>query len=222
MEEPKQASERPEATDTKLRTAYYHLFHEMQFRCTKNALMNYQQAEIYQDKGDTWKAVTSFFTAASASGILASIIQKGQILANKVGVAGLLGLPVFGAMQLLGSSTSEFVPSYLERARKHAIAAAGWMQIADTAKAMQVRLKIDPNYDLEKVSKQYDEMLQRKEMVSKEVLIPRETHSNFHSDTEKVYLAMTKRNNIYQEFLKLEAKQKSSAAQITNADDIYV
>ncbi|BFZ21485.1 hypothetical protein BsWGS_24524 [Bradybaena similaris] len=194
----------------------------MQFRCTKNTLMNYHQAEIFQDKGDTWKMVTSVFTAISASGVLAGIIQKGQVLATRLGVAGLVGLPICGVMQLVGNSTSEFVPSYLERARKHASAAAGWMQIADTAKTMQVRMKMDPNYDLEKVEKLYDEILQRKEAVSKEVLIPKDTHSNFHSKTETVYLAMAKRNNMYQEFLELEAKDKSSIVQIKNAEDIYV
>ncbi|BFZ21489.1 hypothetical protein BsWGS_24528 [Bradybaena similaris] len=222
MEDSKQATERPKTPDARLRAAYYSLFHEMQFRCTKNALMNYHQAEIFQDKGDTWKMVTSVFTAISASGVLAGIIQKGQVLATRLGVAGLVGLPICGVMQLVGNSTSEFVPSYLERARKHASAAAGWMQIADTAKTMPVRMKMDPNYDLEKVEKLYDEILQRKEAVSKEVLIPKDTHSNFHSKTETVYLAMAKRNNMYQEFLELEAKDKSSIVQIKNAEDIYV
>uniref|UniRef100_A0A0B6YRF7 SMODS and SLOG-associating 2TM effector domain-containing protein n=1 Tax=Arion vulgaris TaxID=1028688 RepID=A0A0B6YRF7_9EUPU len=211
----------PDTPEAKLRASYYSLFHEMQFRCTKNALMNYHQAEVYEQKGDIYKRVTTVFTAASATGVLASIVQKGQMLASKMGVAGLIVLPICGAMQLVGSSTSEFVPSYYERARRHTCAAAGWMQVAETARTMQLWMKIDSTYDLQKVSIEYEQMLNRKESISKEVRIPRDTHKQFHGNTETVYLAMAKRHNTYMEFLNLEAKNKSSIAQIDKGDDTY-
>lgn len=205
----------------RLREAYFSLFHEIQFRCTKNAMMNYNQAEILQTKGDMWRWVTSICTVVSASGVFGSLLQKGEVLANRFGLAGLVGLPICGALQCFGNSTSELIPSFHERAKKHASAAAGWMQIAEIARTMQIQMKFDPTYDLETIKQQYDELSKRKEVISKEILIPRDSHKQFGQDPEKVYLAIARRKSMYQEFLEQESKHNNSSANIKTAEDIY-
>lgn len=221
MEEQQTKLDSIDTPEARFREEYFSLFHEMQFRCTKNAMMNYHQAETYEAKGDIWSRVTSVCTAASASSVFASLLQKGQVLASRLGLAGLVGLPICGIFQFLGSSTSEFIPSYYERARKHTSAAAGWMQIAETARAMQLQMKLNPEYDLKEIARKYEELTEKKELVSKEVLIPRNTHKQFAESSETVFLALARRRSIYQEFLDLEAKQTTPATNIRSAEDIY-
>ena len=44
-------SKEPITPEERLRKAYIELFHEMQFRATKNAMMNYYEAEELDGKG---------------------------------------------------------------------------------------------------------------------------------------------------------------------------
>ncbi|XP_012938241.1 uncharacterized protein LOC106011814 [Aplysia californica] len=190
--------------EEKLRSAYVTLFREMQFRSTKNALMNYYQAEALDQQGRQIKILANVLTGLSTSGILASAVQKGKMLASKVGLCGLVSLPICAAVQVFTSSTSEFLPSHQERAKKHVSAAAAWNRISERSRAARLRILADPKCNMEKYVSLHEELLLEKENVSKTVVIPKEIHYEFNADIDKVYTTIRRRKEVFKQFQKFQ------------------
>ena len=151
------------------RSTYRRLFHELQFRATKNALMNYYEAGEMAAKGKTFKIVTNILTAATASGLLAGVAKNGKVLTNKAGLAGMIGLPICSVVKFFEQSTSELLPNYSQTAKKHINAAAGWASLAETARAERMRIEIDLKRDVKDIAAVYNSLIERKAKVASEV-----------------------------------------------------
>lgn len=187
-----------------LRSTYRRLFHEMQFRATKNAMMNYYEAGEMAAKGKTFKIVTNILTAATASGLLAGVVKNGKLLTNKAGLAGAIGLPICSVVKFFEQSTSELLPNYNQSAKKHIIAAAGWASLAETARAERLRMDVDSKRDVNEIATAYNNLVERKAEIASQVLIAQETHHYFSEHPEMVLEAVKRRGDAYKQFVQLQ------------------
>jgi len=192
----------PSHDDTVLKKIYVNLFHELQFRASKNALMNYYQAEVLDEKGYYMKTAGGVMCAASSCGILAGIVQKGKMIASRFGVAGLVGIPISAAVELYTNSASDFLPSHQERAKKHVKAAAAWNRISDRSKTARLRLLQDKQFTQDKYVALHEELLQDKESVQRSVVLPRDLHRKFNEDDANVFDAIKRRKETFKRFQK--------------------
>ncbi|RUS89831.1 hypothetical protein EGW08_002361 [Elysia chlorotica] len=205
-------AQQPRPAPNTQRSTYRRLFHEMQFRATKNALMNYYEAGEMTAKGKTFKIVTNILTGATASGLLAGVAQNGKVLSNKAGLAGMIGLPICSVVKFFEQSTSELLPNYSQTAKKHISAAAGWSSLAETARAERMRIDVDPKRDVKDIAAVYNTLVERKTKVASEVLIPQETHRYFREHPELVVEAVKRRGDAYKQFVEMELACLPSAA----------
>ncbi|GFO47697.1 hypothetical protein PoB_007420200 [Plakobranchus ocellatus] len=186
------------------RATYSRLMHEMQFRATKNALMNYHEAEQLESKRHAFKIIMNTFTVVAASGLFTGIVKKGKVLANKAGLAGVVGLPICSIGQVFDKSSSELLPNYGQHAKKHIQAAAGWVGVAETARAERLRIDVDPKRRVEEIAAVYSGLVDKKAKVASEVLISQKTHQYFSAHPEIVLDTVKRRGDAYKQFVELE------------------
>jgi len=199
-------------SDDRIRKTYIKLFKELQFRATKNAFMNYYQAEQLDNKSQKVSILAKVIGGASTTGILGAIATKGKVLANRFGIAGVAGLPLFGMVELFQGCSNDFFPSLQERAKRHIQAAATWKRIANRSKVARLRINQDPTFTVEKCVEFHEELLRQKEQVSMSVVIPREIHEYFDQDVEKLFTSMKRRKDAFEQYEKFqfEVEDKSS------------
>jgi len=187
-----------------LRRTYASLFHELQFRASTNALMNYYQAGVLDEQGRKTKGLVRVVGAISTAGVLAAVVQKGKMLANRFGVAGLAGLPVCAAVEIFTSCSSDVLPSHAERAKKHVQAAAKWNKISERSRIARLRILNDPNYPLDTYVGLHEDLLGEREAVARSVVIPRATHQKFEEDSENVFASIKRRKLAFSQFKKFQ------------------
>ena len=206
----------------RLRKTYQTLFHEMQFRCKKNALMNYDYAEVLDKTGRQTNVASKVLAGASGAGLLAGIFQRGKILTNRFGMAGIAGMPFAAAVEVFTNSTSEFMPSYQERARKHIQAAASWNRISDRARAARLRLQDDPAFTADKYVVLHEELLQLKADVAKTVVIPKEIHRKFNENPEKVFASIHQAKEAFIQFKDFHMSEKKQDTDDKGDETFYL
>jgi len=190
-----------------LRKTYATLFHELQFRSSRNALMNYYQAGVLDEQEQQTKGVVRVVGAASTAGVLAGVVQKGKMLANRCGVAGLAGLPVCAAVEIFSNCSSEVLPSHAERAKKHVHAAAKWNKISERSRVARLRILNDPHYSMDTYVGLHEALLGEREEVARIVVIPRATHQKFEEDSENVFATIKRRQLAFNRFKKFEVDE---------------
>ncbi|GFR58874.1 hypothetical protein ElyMa_001780500 [Elysia marginata] len=211
---------KPEGSKPKTpRSTYRRLFHEMQFRATKNALMNYYEAGEMATKGKTFKLLANVLTGVTASGLLAGVVKNGKVLTNKAGLAGVIGLPICSVVKFFEQSTSELLPNYTQTAKKHISAAAGWVSLAETARAERMRIDVEPTRDVKEIAAAYNKLVEIKAKVAAEVLIPQDTHHYFSEHPEMVLEAVKRRGDAYKQFVQLEVAHLPSTAAADDDDE---
>jgi len=192
----------------RIRSMYSTLFHEMQFRASKNALMNYYQAGVLDEQGQRMKQSARILCAVSSAGLLAGLVQKGKVLADRFGVAGLAGMPIAGAVEIFSNTSSDFLPSHAERAKKHIQAAAKWNRIAEKSKVARLRILNDPAFTIGTVTTLHEQLLDQREAVAASVVIPRHVHRQFEDDEENVFASIKKRELAFNQFKKFHLDGK--------------
>ena len=167
------------------------------------------------------KAAGGAMAAASSAGILASIVQKGKMLASRFGMAGVVGMPVCAAMELFSNCSSDFLPSHQEHAKKHTQAAAAWNRISDRSRAARLRLQQDKMFSPELFIPLHDELIADKEKVQKSVVLPRELHRQFNADAESVFASIKRRKETFKKFKEYHYNEKDFDEDDEEDDSAY-
>ena len=210
-------SEDQSPSDDNIRNTYIKLFKELQFRATKNAFMNYYQAEVLDDQSQRVSLLAKVVGGVSTTGVLGALVSKGKVLANRFGIAGLAGLPLCGMVEIFQGCSSDFLPSLQERAKRHVHAAATWKRIANRSNVAMLRINQDPTFTVDKYVEFHEELLRQKEEVSKSVVIPREVHQHFDNDVNNLFTSIKRHKDAFQQYEKFQLE-----AEDTTDDTYYV
>lgn len=197
------------------------LFHEMEFRALRAALMHYHDASSYNRNCYYLEVAAAVIGAASISGLgalllkwnsggLAAFTRTTSTTATKVGLLGLLGVVVSALLEFVSKGSSGLVPTFGKRGDAHKLAAAGWQRLTRLARSRRIQLQ-SPAADVSDYQTWYEELVGMRQEVSEIAMVAKATHRAFN-DAGRVYV-FTKRKQAmflcYKEMCKgdLEVKE---------------
>ncbi|KAK7102661.1 uncharacterized protein [Littorina saxatilis] len=188
-----------------LRREFDNLFADMEFRSKRSALMNYHEAERYDNRSHMVQMISTVVGALGVSGIAASVAKTKQVAANSAGVAGVLALPLCAILQFFSNGSTTLAPTLAEKAKVHTEAGAGWQRIARLSRVYRLQLKLLPDDELNSgvLTAWYREVVEATEEVSKLMPIRADTYIKFEQP-ETVKVRLDKRENLLKKYKDLE------------------
>lgn len=195
---------RPHSVE-ELRREFDKLFAEMEFRCKRSALMNYDEAERYDNSSKWLQRTSSLIGAAGVGGVIVSIARTKRVAASRSGVFGIWALPLSAVLEFFSKGSSTLAPSAAERAKLHVAAGAGWQRIGRLSKVYRVQLRhlSDDAMEDGTLVAWYRELAEACEQVSVILPIRAEVYSKYE-EPELVRGRIDKRELLLQRYLHLE------------------
>ncbi|KAH9492982.1 hypothetical protein Btru_022816 [Bulinus truncatus] len=194
---------------------YDQLYAEMEFTCERAAMMHQYEASKFDNKSFYVETAAEIIGASSIASLGVGILKKNlNLLTSRMGVAGMVGLPLAAMLEFLGKGKGMALPTLHDKAEKHKKSAAGWQRLAKVTQSYRI-LMDDPKYDAMQYASWYKELIDTKEELSNIVNVPDSTVQLF-DDPAEVIKPLRKNKLLFERYLKLQERKVS---QQPNEDD---
>ncbi|CAL1535809.1 unnamed protein product [Lymnaea stagnalis] len=191
---------------------YDMLYAEMEFTSERAAMMHQHEASRHDQKSFYVESAAEVMGVSSVASLGIGLVRKANLLGSRLGVAGLIGLPLAVVLEFAGKGRSRTLPTLYDKADRHKKAAAGWQRLARLTQSYRILID-DPRYDAVQYAEWYKELVQAQEEISNIVGVPESTVRLF-DDPKEVVQPLRQNKLLFQRYLDMQ----SGKEEIVNGD----